>query len=47
MEDRQAAGREFGEEFEAVLRVRAEGIEAAERSEGDGDGGLEAGDAHA
>ena len=37
---------EFGEELEAVFGAGAEGVEAAERLEGERDGGLEGGDAH-
>ena len=38
-------GGELGEGFKAVAGVGAEEIEAAERAEDEGDGGLERGDA--
>ena len=46
VEDGEVAGGEFREEFEAVFGDGAEGVEAAEGLEGDGDGGLERGYAH-
>ena len=47
MEDGEVAGGEFRKGFEAVAGAGAEVIQTAEGVKGDGDGGLQRGDAHA